>query len=47
MSDTYQEIELVRLPELEGMDVDVDQIEPSISGKPDGRPEQSFKVEFK
>ncbi len=47
VSDTYQQTELDELQPFEGMDVDVDQIEPSISGKPDGRPEQSFKVEFK
>jgi hypothetical protein len=47
LSDTYQQVELDGLPEFEGMDVDVDQIEPSATGKPDGKPEAHLKVEFK
>ena len=47
ISDTYQQVEYDELPDLEGMDVDVDQIEPSATGRPDGRPEAHFKVEFK
>lgn len=46
-SDTYQSVELDQYPDFTGMDVDVDQIEPSATGKPDGRPEAHFKVEFK
>lgn len=45
--DTYQKVELEELPDFEGMDVDVDQIEPSATGKPDGKPEAHLKVEFK
>lgn len=47
LSDTYQQVELDGLPEFDGMYVDVDQIEPSATGRPDGRPEAHFKVEFK
>lgn len=46
-SDTYQQTEVDELPEFDGMDVDVDQIEPSATGKPDGDPEAHIKVDFK
>lgn len=46
-SDTYQSVELEQYPDFTGMDVNVDQIEPSATGKPDGKPEAHFKVEFK
>ena len=44
-SDTYQEVELNALPELEGADIDVDCIDPSTTkGEPDGILEGHIEV---
>lgn len=46
-SDTYQEVELDALPPFEGMDIDVDCVDPSQKkDQPDGRREGHLKVDF-
>lgn len=46
-SDTYQEAELDALPPFEGMDIDVDCVDPSQKkDQPDGRREGHLKVDF-
>ncbi len=44
--DSYQQVEMDSLPNFDGMDIDVDQIEHA-SGKPDGEPEAHLKVDVK